>query len=675
MGAALVGALGWVLAQTSLSVGTYGLREKTPFGWLCTAAGETLARCSYDLLFIIRGSVPVPDACFIFLDEKAAIDMGQNGPIWNRRLHAQLVRLLTTGGARAVLFDVVFPDESETPGVDEDFAQAIRENGCVILAGMLGAEESRDIGGGLHTSSTQIIPPPDLLRDAAADWGTIVFDPLDGDYGVRRVPPGAGGIPSAPWKTARMLGAPLGDARDEEGKTRWLNYYGPAGCFTSFRVSDVLQGRVMPETFGGKIVIIGGRSALAGIGFGKDDFRNPYCLLGGGFSPGAEVHLTALLNLLGGTWLTRMDQAREPWLVLGFGVLLGGMLPRFRPHIGALLGTLAAAAVAAFVWWMFAQHRVWFAWCVPVFVQAPVALAWAVGARYFIEERRRIALRNAFGHYLSPHIADRIADSDFDLSPGGSVIDASVLFTDLEGFTPLSEELSKPELVTEVLVKYFSQTTAHILDHHGMVMRFVGDAVTAVWNAPLAQPDHVRMAARAACRLIESARMEVHGHTLRTRIGLHTGRVLAGNIGSSERFDYAIVGDPVNFASRLEGLNKYLGTNVLISEAVRCELGDDFNLRCLGEFRVVGRREASVIYEMLGTHADSTQEEWCITFEKGVGAFRAANLNAAERLMRETLRMRGGSDGPSDFYLGQIATLRAVGIPRDWKGVIECEKK
>lgn len=675
LGAALIGALGWALAQTSLSVGSYGVRKKTAYGWACTGLGEYLARLSYDLLFILRGAEPVPDASFVYLDEKAAMEMKQAGAIWDRELHTQLLRQLTADRARAVFFDIVFTDEWGKPGVDGEFAAAMRENGRVVLAGLLETDDGREIAGGWRVPVEQIIPPIDMLRQAAAAWGTIVFNPLDGDYGVRRVPPGVGTVQSAAWKAAQMLGAKLDESPEAQAEVRWMNWYGPAGCFDNVGVNDVLNRRVKPGHFRDRIVIVGGRSTLAGVGFGKDDFRNPYSLLGGYFSPGSEVHLTALLNLLRGEWLTRPGVPREPWLVLGFGIVLGGLLPRFRPHVAALLAVLAVAGICALAYWLFVQQRVWFAWCVPAFVQTPVALGWAVGARYFIEERRRIALRNGFGHYLSPHIADRIADSDFDLKPGGTVVEGSVLFTDLEGFTPLSEQLHQPELVTEVLVKYFSKTTAHILDNDGTIINFVGDALSALWNAPLAQPDHVRMAARAACRLRDDARIEVGGHLLRTRIGLHTGSVLAGNIGSAERFDYAVVGDTVNFASRLEGLNKHLGTNVLISNAVRQRLGDEFRVRQLGEFRVVGRREPCVIYELLGLAADHAPAAWCGVFEKGVQAFRDGDLDAAERQMRETLSLRDGADGPAGFYLAHIAELRKAPLPPGWDGIVEFKEK
>jgi adenylate cyclase len=430
-----------------------------------------------------------------------------------------------------------------------------------------------------------------------------------------------------------------------------------------------------PGYFKDRIVFIGGRTTLSELALGKDEFRNPHSVLGAEFSDGVEVHLTMLLNLLRGDWLRRLEAGRELWLAVAAGLLLGGLLPLLRPHIAALAAFIAIVFLSGSAIWQFNAQHTWFAWCIPALVQTPVALAWAVGARYFLEERRRSALRDAFGHYLSPQMADRIADADFDLTPGGIVVEASLIITDLEGFTPLAERLSDPELVSRVLTDYFSLTTKHILENDGTIINFVGDALFAVWGAPLPDKDHARKAARAAWRLHEASRIEVEGRWLRTRIGLHTGRVLAGNIGSSERFDYAVVGDAVNFTSRLEGLNKHLGTDILMSDAIYQQLGNLFVTRDLGTFRVAGKVTGLTIHELLGPAGSTAHPEWLDVFANGLAAFRRGALEIAEASMHETIALRGGTDGPSEFYLKEIATLRTSRVPDDWTGIVEITTK
>jgi adenylate cyclase len=307
-------------------------------------------------------------------------------------------------------------------------------------------------------------------------------------------------------------------------------------------------------------------------------------------------------------------------------------------------------------------------------VQMPVGLAWAVGSQYLLESRRRKELRAAFGFYLSPQMADKIADSDFDLRPGGEVVEATVLFTDLENFTTLSEDLDPAE-VSAILITYFEQTTRCILEKGGTIIKYVGDAVMAAWGAPVDEPAHAIYAAEAACDLRALTEIEVRRRKLRTRIGINSGKVLAGNLGSSFRFDYTMIGDTTNFASRLESLNKYLGTQVLISETVREHLDNKFNTRRLGEFRVVGKTHSICIHELLGRgQADSAQRAWIDAFEVGLDKFRTGNFSDAADLMSRACQLRGGFDGPAEFYLRKIAILRSQDLNK-WDGVIELSEK
>lgn len=669
-GAAIVSVLGWALAMASLELGAERMGEKAPLHSVFDSFAQSLARLSFDLQFVFRGSVPPPEGCIVYLDENSAGVLGQSTGPWDRRLHAQLVRKLTADGARAVLFDLIFSEPSAEPGVDEEFAAAIAENGRVHLGAAL------ELDGGAWAYQERTIPPIALLRRAAAGWGLIAFRPIDTDYTVRRIYAGMETVPSASWRAAMKLGARGLDTPESRAVPRWMNYYGPPDSFPNISYDRALAADgVAPGFFRDRIVCIGGRSTLGDLTLGKDDFRNPYSRINRSFTTGVEVHLTALLNLVHGHWLTRLDPRWELGIALVAGLLLGGALPLLRPHAAACVAGLAAVAAGVIACWMFVQERTWFAWCIPAFVEAPLALGWAVGARYFIEERRRRALRQAFGHYLSTAMADRIADAEFDLTPGGVVVEATVMITDLEGFTPLSEQLHEPDLISNVLMRYFSQTTGHILERDGTIINFVGDAVTAVWGAPLAEREHARKAGLAACRLRELSQIEVEGRVLRTRIGLHTGRVLAGNVGSAERFDYAVVGDAVNFASRLEGLNKYFGTTVLISDECRRQLGDGFITRCLGEIRVVGKAESRIVHELLGLKGKDGDGPWLDNFSRGLAAFRRGDFAEGEREMRETIARRGGTDGPATFYLAEIARARTRDLPADWTGVLEFTAK
>lgn len=667
LGVVFTVGLGWGLARGSFSAGSEA-RRTLRGDWMVNAGGLALAQLSYDVPFLFRNVRDLPPVKVVYLDEQSAKNLKQRGGVWDRSLHTRLVRRLTEEGAHAVFFDIVFADPSFDPEVDADFAAAMIENQRVVIGAGL------ELEAGIEAEMERTIPPTPVLRRAAAGWGLLAFRPLGGDYGVRRLYCGTENVPSATWKLASLLGASLPE-EERVQERKWINYYGPPDWFKGVSYDRALDSNLTPPGyFRDQVVFVGERSTLGVLSLGKDDFRTPYGLIDGQFSKGVEIHITSFLNLLRHEWLHRIAESHELWIVVVFGVLLGGGLPLLRPKLAMVAALLAVLLLGGLAVWLLERH-LWFAWAIPALVQMPFALIWAVASSYSIEERRRRALRQAFSHYLSPQMADRIADADFDLRPGGTLVEATVMFSDLENFTTLSEELHDPTLVAKVLTTYFTHTTGHILDSDGTIVKYLGDSVEAVWGAPLADPDHARKAADAAWRLYQSSLIECEGRTLRTRIGVHTGTMLSGNLGSAQRFDYAVTGDAVNFASRLEGLNKYLGTNVLISDPLQRQVAPHFVTRCAGEFRVAGKRDAVIIHELLGPVGNAPVIPWLETFAGALGAFRRGDLDAAETGMRETIAQRGERDGPASFYLARIATLRGEGLPSDWDGVVSLSAK
>jgi adenylate cyclase len=387
-----------------------------------------------------------------------------------------------------------------------------------------------------------------------------------------------------------------------------------------------------------------------------------------------EIHATILLNLLRGDWLNRMAVNRETALIVFIGLFAGGLC-FLRPFPAALLAVIASAGIACGALLLVWHERIWSAWLIPLAIQIPFGLVWSVGSQYLLESRRRKELRKAFGFYLSPQMADLIADSDFDLHPGGKVVEATVIFTDLESFTTISEDLDPAE-VSALLIAYFEQTTRCILKNKGTIIKYVGDAVMAAWGAPIDEPAHAICATEAACDLRCLAEIEVQGKKLRTRVGVHSGKVLAGNLGSSFRFDYTMIGDTTNFASRLESLNKYLGTQVLISEAVRAQLGSRFITRRLGEFQVAGKTHSVIIHELFcRSAAQKGERAWIEVFEAGLDDFRKGEFASAAELMKRTCELRASSDGPAEFYLRRIAKLSQREKAENWDGIIELSEK
>jgi adenylate cyclase len=632
---------------------------------------EPLARLSYNLPFILRSNLETDKVILVYLDEESAKQLHQPiDDVWNRALHVSLLDRLTQENARLVFYDIVFDQPARDPAADVAFADSIRRNGKVILGATL--DKIQRMGG---VSRKTVAAPTKPLRKAAAGWGILAFDPVDPDYGVREIFFGTSLIPSATWKAAQVLGASITRESRETAVNYWVNYYGPRDTFPSINFGQALDPEGLPPGyFKDKIVLIGGRSTVGAFAVGRDEFATPYSTSNHRFSPGLEIHATILLNLLRGEWLTRMSENWESILVVVTGLLVAGLCV-LRPTLATLSALLASVAIGCCACWIVWGQRIWFDWMVPAAVQIPFGLVWSVGSQYVLESRGRKELRRAFAFYLSPEMANKIANSDFDLRPGGKLVEATVIFTDLENFTTLSEDLDPAE-VSEILIAYFEQTTRCILKNKGTIIKYVGDAVMAAWGAPVDEPAHAIRAVEAACDLRYLTELEVRGKKLRTRVGIHSGKVLAGNLGSSFRFDYTMIGDAVNFASRLESLNKYLSTQILISDAVRQQLGDKFITRRLGEFRVAGKTHSVVIHELLcRCDSESGEKSWIERFESGLRAFGSAEFREARDSMNRTRQMRGGSDGPAEFYLKKIAALEANGHSENWTGIVELTEK
>jgi adenylate cyclase len=650
-----------------------GVLAATIVGLACLyySFGEPLVRFSYDLPFLWRSSLDTHEITLVYLDEYSAKQLNQPlDDVWNRALHVRLLDRLTQEKARLVFYDIVFDAPAPDPAADAAFAESIRSNGKVILGAALDIVER--LGS---VREERVLAPTKVLRKAAAGYGIVAFRPVDPDYGVREMYlRGTSVVPTATWSAAQALGAKITHESREAIGPLWINYYGPRDTFSSVNIAQALDPNgTPPGYFKDRIVIIGPRSAVGYLGLGKDEFATPYSRWNRQFSPGLEVHATILLNLLRNEWLTRMAPNQEAALIVFIGVLAGS-LAFFRPLMAALLAAIISVGIACDACWLVWHQRTWFAWLIPAAVQMPLGLAWSVGSQYLLESRRRKELRRAFGFYLSPQMADKIANSDFDLRPGGRIVDATIIFTDLENFTTLSEELDPTE-VSAILIAYFEQTTRCILEKRGTIIKYIGDAVMAAWGAPIIQSEHAVSAVEAACDLRALTQIEVRGRKLRTRIGINSGKVLAGNLGSSFRFDYTMIGDTTNFASRLESLNKYLGTQILISEAVREQLDGKFSTRRLGEFRVVGKVHSVAIHELLGRgEARSADQAWIDAFETGLDCFRAGRFSDAADLMNRACQLRGGSDGPAEFYLRKIAILRGAGL-KNWDGIIELSEK
>lgn len=290
------------------------------------------------------------------------------------------------------------------------------------------------------------------------------------------------------------------------------------------------------------------------------------------------------------------------------------------------------------------------------------------------EQGRRAWITESFGKYVSPELVTLIAESPNGVELDGEQKMLTILFSDLKDFTHISEKLTPKELV-KFLNEYFVRVTEIILRNGGTVDKFIGDAVMAFWNAPLNQEGHEELAMRSALEILDvSRRMQEESawgaqFTLATRIGINTGQAIVGNIGSSIRFNYTTVGDTVNLASRLEGLNQHYGTSILVSETTRARIKDKVTFRELDRVTVKGKSQPTTIYEPLERNREALAEK----FAQGLAGYRGGNWDLAIQRFTACLKAFPG-DSPSHVMLERARRFKS-NPPSSWDGTFHFEAK
>lgn len=294
--------------------------------------------------------------------------------------------------------------------------------------------------------------------------------------------------------------------------------------------------------------------------------------------------------------------------------------------------------------------------------------------KYFTEEKEKRKVKNAFSHYLNPSVISELMQDPDKLKLGGDKKVLTIFFSDIRGFTTISEALT-PERLTGVLNEYFSPTTKIVLDSHGLLDKYIGDAMMAFWNAPMDIVDHADRAIRASLVIFKELKglqekwAEEKLPYLDIGIGLNTGEAIVGNMGSDIRFDYTVLGDSVNLASRLEGINKNYGTRLIASEFTKAATThpDEFLFRELDIIRVKGKKEGVKIFEVLASQEEATEEQkhFVKVFEEGLGLYRKQKWDEARKKFSEIAE----KDPPAKIFLERIDYLTEHGVAPDWDGV------
>ncbi len=617
-----------------------------------------------------------------------------------RKYYGELIEKLNKLGAKVVVMDVLTIDNDKyNQGNDAGYVNAVKKAGNVVSAmaydrwnktfqfpikGLLGASRyiaipsmDKRISKDNHVRDAFLFDPDGKYSDAK-ELKTACHGDNCGDINLAGLAPAAYAIYnkmplSAVW------------AKYGADDSYAINYRYPvtrqihAGwskkiltehtLYPWISVLDIIQGKLSAEekrALKGAVVMVGSVAIGAYDHYPSVFIQN---------LPGVEVHANVLDNMLNNDFLRPVNG----WLV-ALIVLICIWTPIFlrKSPIALLNSIVVAALVVAVVADYYMLHRLYNSIFAHIAVALILPFVFVTIHKALVEGREKKWIKNTFGQYLSPKVVEIITKDPSKLSLGGEKRDMTAFFLDIAGFTTISEKLT-PQQLTKMMNTYLSGFTDVILRHDGVVDKYIGDCIMAFWNAPLDQKDHRKLACLAAVdclselhRLNESSEYSIKPDC---RIGLNSGFMVVGNMGSNTRMSYTVMGDTVNLASRLEGANKFFHSKIMVSEYTYDEAKDFIEARMLGQIRVVGKAIPVKVYEPLAHKGKLSAEvsKMREAYNEGYAKFYKGAFAPARKAFEAALAVIP-ADGPSKFYL-DLAVKYAEGTPKDWDGTFNLTSK
>lgn len=601
----------------------------------------------------------------IGIDEASFAELELQWP-WPRSLHAELVDRLAAAGATLIVFDIVFAEPSNQED-DRRFADSIRRAGNVVLAADRVYRESSGVRQWLR------LDPHPTFTGAGAQVGLATVA-LEGDMVIRQIPESGDAL----WRTviARLMQqypeikANLGIAPGS-----LIRYVGGDHTFPYVSYHEIVKptGSIPADFFKDQVVIIGRDiKASPDVESAQADlFATPFLASTGWLMPGAEVHANIIETALANNGINRLSGKAVAVLLALVAAACALAMRRWRPLWGALACAAIAAMIAAGVWGVFVKWNLWVSAGSSLAI-IPLMYVSLGGWSFVTEQMRRKEITRVFSLYVTPQVVNYLIAHPERINLGGERRDITLMFTDLAGFTTFSEALS-PEQVVYVLNRHFTDMTDILLEHQGTLVQFIGDAIMAFWGAPLDDDDqayHAVATAIAMQKAMETLRAELAKENLpqiRMRIGIHSGSAVVGNLGSAKRFGYTSVGDDVNLAARLEGINKLYGTGIMMSSDTARQVEGRIMLRPVDRVIVKGKSQAVEVF----TPCENAKVAELT--EQAIHLFRSQEWDAAEARLRELLAI-DPKDGIASLYLKRIAEFRITPPAENWDGAMELEK-
>jgi adenylate cyclase len=591
---------------------------------------------------------------------------------WPRQMWGMVLEYLQKSGAKAVAIDLLFEEPSNFNREfddDSEFAKQLDDLKIPVI---------HAIQSSLATSRPAFAPPVTKpIRAGAVD---VIEERVVRTYaGTKRV------YPSLATETTRAAGFPI--PAWGSGTFR-LHYYGPtklengANTFRYVPAFDVVvaaqsptgvAGTISPTDFKDKIVLIGATSAAT-----FDLKSSPLS----GIYPTVEAQATAIENLINNQRVVETGLPQQLAVAfIGAGLAaLGSVFPR-RVRLKLPISLLGVAFVFGAGYWLFVLQRniTWLPLFMPM-LAAILAMVAGLTWTYIAEDRQRRILLGFLSQYVSKEVAEELSRRG-EISLEGQRREMTVMFTDIAGFTSMADNMPV-ERLEKFINFYLSELTATLFERNATLDKFIGDAIMSFWNAPLGQSEHAELACHAALAMkrreaqLQQQFAEFGIGSIKTRIGINTGTMVVGNVGSQHKVNYTVMGDAVNLGSRLEGSNKIYGSTILVSETTVAKIKpDQFIFRKLDRLKVVGRSTALEVYELLDAAPSSEQtRRLAKTFETALAHYFELRFEQAEQILVDLIR-EFPDDAPSVVLLGRARAFRQNPPPDGWTGVHEAGHK
>ena len=693
------------LVRSAIGFGCFALALILGF----TSPLENLELRAYDTLFVLRGSQDVSSSgiAVVAIDDKAFASLPAKWP-YPREYFTRAITNLTKASARLIVFDVTFTEPSRSnPYEDESLARAVAASGKCLLAGKLVRELATN-----DTENSYLMKPIAPLLEAGADWALI--DAIEDDDGfIRRYllfqdyqnkPLLSLATRAFVRLTADTVDAQLNASNGSfiingnevpryDRNTMLINFRGPDKTFQTYSLADVLDDaefdigeqedtdifdmHIEWGTFRDKVVFIGASAEEL-----QDNKFTPFFSYDGKRRkmPGVETHANALHTLLTNDYIQKLAYPNQVIIMLVISVLTMLAVYSGRTMIAIIAVIAELTVLAAMAFYSFISANFW----VPVAGPALALLFNYAGhsAQLLVAERReKSRVRKVFAQYVAKSVVDDMLAKGDTPKFGGERRELTVLFSDVRGFTTFCEH-HDAEAVVQRLNEYLTSMVDVVFRNQGTLDKFVGDELMAVFGAPLHFKEHAEKACITACEMIAQLRAQQKQWSLEGKetfnigIGLNTGMMIVGNLGSQQLFDYTVIGDEVNLGARLEGTNKQYGTSIIISESTYAQVKGKAQVRELDLVRVKGKTKPVKIYELRGMEPlpDIEKDLLINTYHKGLGHYKEREWYKALREFRNVLRYFQ-TDGPSRLYVSRALDFIENPPPDDWDGVYEFKTK